>query len=171
MSHTTTRRARTMVLASVALVVGVGGTATAATLITGAQIKDGSVYGRDLANGRVSGTDVRDESLTAADFTGSLQGPAGPTGPTGPQGPAGASGLQYMISPLVIPAGETETWSADCPDGKKVVGGGVSTDNPYYARVVESAPLDDGTGWWVGLRNQQGIAVTAYAWATCVLAP
>jgi hypothetical protein len=109
-------------------------------------------------------------SLTPVDYTGSLPGPVGPQGPTGPQGPAGVSGLQYVVNPLGIAAGQTETWSADCPADKKVVGGGVSSNNPYYARVVESAPLDNGAGWYVGMRNQSPTGFSAYAWAVCATA-
>ena len=162
-----TSRVRFLVLAPVALVVGVGGTATAATLITGAQIQDGSVYSRDIANGTLTGTDVKDESLTPTDFSGSVQGPAGPAGPPGPQGPAGVSGLQYVTNRLDITAGDTGYWGAHCPVGKVVLGGGVSSTNAYYARIVESAPLDNGAGWWVGLRNQHSSSFAAYAWAVC----
>jgi hypothetical protein len=165
-----TSRVRFLVLAPAALVVGIGGTATAATLITGAQIQDGSVYSRDIANGTLTGTDVKDQSLTPTDFTGSLQGPAGPAGPAGPQGPAGVSGLQYIVNGVDIPAGQTQTWGANCPPGKKVVGGGVSSNDPYYARVVESAPQDNGAGWWIGLRNQNSSTLGAYAWAVCATA-
>ena len=38
------------------------------------------------------------------------------------------------------------------------------------ARVVESAPLNEGTGWWIGLRNEKDAGLLAYAWAVCVTA-
>jgi hypothetical protein len=87
-----TRLAPTLLQCVVALLVGIGGTATAAKPITGAQIKDGSVHGRDRANGSVTGKDVKNGSLTKKDFTGSLQGVPGPAGPEGPAGPAGSTG-------------------------------------------------------------------------------
>src|SRR5680860_1503832 len=71
-----------------AVILAGGGTATAASLITGKAIKDNSLTGKD----------VRDRSLTARDFKGSLKGqpsaagPAGPAGPTGPQGKTGPAG-------------------------------------------------------------------------------
>ena len=91
------------VIAVLALFVALGGTATAAgILITGKQIKDGTVKGADIGNGSVAtadvkngsltGLDVRDKSLTPADFSGSVQGPAGPPGPQGVPGPKGDPG-------------------------------------------------------------------------------
>lgn len=170
MQRILTSRAAAIGYAVLALLVAVSGTATAAAMITGAQIKDNTVHGRDITNASVTGKDVKDKSLTPADFTGSVQGPPGPTGPDGPQGQAGASGLQYVTNGIDIATGKTETWAVSCPVGKVVVGGGVSSNNPYYARIVESAPLDNGAGWWVGLRNQHSAPIGAYAWAVCATA-
>jgi hypothetical protein len=80
-------RTRAHLLVAAALVLGLGGTATAAATITGAQIK----------NGTVTGKDVQDRSLTAKDLApgtipangGGAPGPAGAAGPAGPQGPKG----------------------------------------------------------------------------------
>ena len=83
------------VIAVLALFVALGGTATAAgILITGKQIKDGTVASIDVRNGSLSGVDVKDKSLAPADFSGSVQGPAGPQGPQGVQGVPGPKGEQ-----------------------------------------------------------------------------
>lgn len=74
------------------LTIVMGGSAAAVTLITGKQIKDGSLRGRDVGNGSLTGADVADRSLSPADFTGSLQGPPGSQGPVGPVGPRGEPG-------------------------------------------------------------------------------
>ncbi len=68
-----------LVVAIAAVVLTSVGSATAAHLITGEQIKDGSIASRDIKNG----------SLTNADFKSGLR-----TGPRGPEGPAGAAGPQ-----------------------------------------------------------------------------
>ena len=79
-----------LVLAVVAvmLVMSAGAGATAALMITGKQIKNGSV----------TGIDIRNRSLAAKDLSRSarlkLRGQAGPAGPAGLQGPAGATGPQ-----------------------------------------------------------------------------
>ena len=65
--------------------------ATAASLITGAQIKDKSITAADIADNTLTSRQVKNGTLTAADFApGTLF--KGDTGPKGPQGPAGAKG-------------------------------------------------------------------------------
>ncbi|WP_028057905.1 SGNH/GDSL hydrolase family protein [Candidatus Solirubrobacter pratensis] len=78
-------------------VLALAGTATARSLIGSGDIRDNSVQGRDIRNG----------TITAADFSASLRssiarpgapgtpgppGVAGPAGPSGAPGPAGAAG-------------------------------------------------------------------------------
>jgi len=74
------------IIAVVALAVGMAGSATAAVVISGADIKNNSV----------STKDIKDKSLLLKDFKGSerkkLKGATGAQGPVGPQGPAGAAG-------------------------------------------------------------------------------
>jgi hypothetical protein len=103
------RPSSTLVIACLAVSIALGGTASAAVLITGKQVKDGSVAGRDITNRSLTGLDVRDRSLTPLDFNGSLEGPAGAAGPAGPQGlkgdrgqegPAGASGPAGPAGPV-----------------------------------------------------------------------
>ena len=77
--------------------------ATATSLITGAQIKDRSITAADIANNTLTGAQVKNGSLSASDFVSGTvikgdtgpagaQGPAGPRGDTGSQGPAGVQG-------------------------------------------------------------------------------
>ncbi len=164
-------------LAVVVLLVAMAGSATAGALITGKDIKDGSVTSRDLRNGAVTGKDVRDGSLSRQDFTGSLQGPqgpAGPEGPVGPQGPQGvqgASGYEQRVVGVVIPRRTVGHQDAYCPAGKVAAGGGVSSTAPINAKVVESAPLNGSAGWTAGIYNVSfDEALTAYVWAICVYA-
>lgn len=115
------RPSASMIVAMVALFVALAGGATAATvkMITGAQIRNGSITGADIKN----------KSLTPADFTGSIQGP---------QGPQGATGRSMFDGPT--PSGKTlkgvwgnEDWTT--------VGGQFSTHWESFA-VPTSAPLD-----------------------------
>ena len=81
--------------------------ATAASLITGAQIRDHSITAVDIANNTLTTTQIKDGSLRVADFApGSVlkgatgaQGPEGPQGATGPRGYQGATGLQGVAGP------------------------------------------------------------------------
>jgi hypothetical protein len=77
------------VTSTLALVVALGGTSYAAVMVTGADIK----------NGTVTTDDIKDKTLKTKDLApgtkASLEGargPAGPAGPAGPQGPPGAPG-------------------------------------------------------------------------------
>jgi hypothetical protein len=121
------------IIASIALLAALSGTAVAGGLITGAQIKDNTVSSLDLTNGNVKSIDVLNNSLTSLDVrNGTLrpvdfapgvlkgagagpagaQGPAGPQGapgPAGPQGPAGPAGPQGGpgLSGVEIVSGQT----------------------------------------------------------------
>jgi hypothetical protein len=112
-------------IAAVALFVAAGGPAQAASMITGARIKDGSVSGRDVrANSITSsdvrdirGSDIRDGSLSAADFgRGSLpaadkgaKGDKGDKGDKGEKGDKGDPGPSRWL--LVNAAGQIEAQS------------------------------------------------------------
>jgi|Tabmets5t2r1_1033131.scaffolds.fasta_scaffold18953_1 hypothetical protein len=72
----------------VAILVGAGG-ATAAQVITGAQIENNSLTGKDVKN----------KSLTKQDFKGSVRGPKGDPGPQGAQGAPGAQGPRGDAGP------------------------------------------------------------------------
>jgi hypothetical protein len=70
-----------MVVAVIALVAALSGSAVAASLITSKQIKDGTIQPRDL-------------SKSARTAIGGASGPAGPAGPVGPKGDKGDPGAQ-----------------------------------------------------------------------------
>src|SRR4051794_7950865 len=79
------------VVATIALFIALGGGATAAVLITGKSVKDGSLTGRDIKNNSVASVDVKDGDLLAKDFK-AAQLPAGTQGPKGDQGSKGDKG-------------------------------------------------------------------------------
>jgi len=82
------------VVSVLALFVALGGSATAAVLITGKNVKDGTLTGKDIKNNSVGSVDVKDGDLLTKDFKpGQLvAGAPGATGPQGPQGPQGPKG-------------------------------------------------------------------------------
>src|SRR5688572_15684613 len=47
------------------------------------------ISGNQIANSSITGKDVKNRSLTRSDFRGSVRGPRGLRGAQGPQGPAG----------------------------------------------------------------------------------
>jgi hypothetical protein len=85
-------------LALLALFVALGGTSYAVT-----RLPANSVGTRQIKNGAVTSSKVKDQSLLAGDFKpGQLpQGKTGPTGPTGPAGSGHAYGLVTKSGTLI----------------------------------------------------------------------
>jgi hypothetical protein len=74
-----------------ALFVALGGSATAALVINGKNIKAGSITGKSIKNNTIGSSKITDGDLLAKDFkAGEL--PAGAQGPQGAQGVPGAPG-------------------------------------------------------------------------------
>ena len=109
-----------LVMGTAALVVALGGTATAATtMITGADVRDASLTGRDIRNGSVGPSDL---SRTLRDALGrvapaatsgndgrdgapgapGVPGLRGATGASGTQGPQGVQGVEGSRGPVGI---------------------------------------------------------------------
>jgi hypothetical protein len=184
----------TLKAAVVALLVAVlagGGVATGArSLITGADIKDGSITGNDIKAGSLStrlfanstsgGRVLRGPRGTQG--TPGLQGAAGPSGPQGlpgPPGPAGPAGegqtvgTQYnVIQPnaqtvvQTVGPGAVQSASAICPPGYAVLAGGYRSSGSRGARVFFNDSFGSRDRWAVGVENsgpgRATIAVTAY---------
>lgn len=138
-----------VLVAVIALLLTVGGTAVAARLITG----------KDVKNGSLTGKDVKNKSLTPKDFRGSVQGPAGPAGA---QGPAGLVALQYIEGPTTtVLAGAGVTASVLCPVGTSVVSGGGQPFTVGPDVILDSSFPIDGPdadtvrddGWAVNYNN------------------
>jgi hypothetical protein len=158
------------VIASLALLVALGGTAVAAGVLPA-----NSVGTEQLRANAIVSSKVRPQSLLASDFkAGQLprgaQGPAGPagatgpagaqgaagpqgpkgdTGATGPTGPPGFAALRYVaVDYGAIPAGIQYSGEAVCPGSERAVSGGVATatvDGHQIVNVDGSYP-SSGTG-------------------------
>jgi hypothetical protein len=81
------------------------------------------------------------------------QGPAGLQGPTGPQGPVGPGGfssVEIISNDVWYDIPDTQkTVVAQCPAGKKVLGGGFKFAPVLAPRIAESRPSADRTAWVV----------------------
>ena len=102
-SHTSVTVGAVIVTAVVCSTVSAG----AAALITGAQIKDGTITAADLATNSVTSPKVKDGSLTAKDFAAGtlLRGVPGPRGIPGPAtGHAGGALTGNYPNPGLAPA-------------------------------------------------------------------
>jgi hypothetical protein len=98
-----------------------------------------------------------------------------------PEGEPGTDGvLGYTIvtsdSGAITPEFLFGGRSADCPSGKRVLGGGASITTPnlgfsgaWDIEVLQSYPGIDGTSWRsaVGIRNPQGVAFVWRVYAIC----
>jgi hypothetical protein len=80
------RQSPAMIVAMLALFVALTGTAVATT--------SALITGRQIANGSITGLDVKNRSLTPRDFRGSVRGPRGLRGLPGAAGVAGAAGAK-----------------------------------------------------------------------------
>ena len=127
---------RTALMVGALIAVFAATSAGAATFITVADIKNGSIGLRDISRAARRGLRGR---------TGPA-GPAGPAGPVGPQGPAGPSSISTTV--------RSQDFTADglgrargevrCPAGMVATGGTVS---PGFLFTLTDLPSSDGAGW------------------------
>lgn len=176
-----------IVISFSALVVAVFGSTPIGRAAAEMVVPKSSVGTKQLKKAAVTSLKVKDGSLLAADFkagqlpagpqgpkgdTGPLgpkgvqgsqgpQGAQGPAGPAGPPGPAGISGYQQVSSVGTVYAGDTAEKTVLCPAGKKPLGGGVWTDEPYV-KTVFSFPNTALTGWTAQVENS-GQAAKQYS--------
>jgi hypothetical protein len=136
-----------MVVACIAVVLAMTGSAFAArALITGADIKDGSITRADLSGRTVKGLKGKRGPAGPAGRDGfaGAQGPQGSTGPDGPRGPAGPAGPQGQ-------KGTTGDTGARGPIGPQGDQGPIGNDGPQgtpgQSLVFNTAvgPTDAGT--------------------------
>lgn len=138
---------KTIIVAAItALVVGAGG-ATAASLISSAQIRNGTIRNRDIHKGTISlnrlttGTQRLIRAHGANGLTGAT-GPAGSTGQQGAQGPAGKdaiTGVTTLSSDINVAA---PAWASRAGTD----GGPTSAPTPHIvAGGAELGPFADGS--------------------------
>ena len=160
LSKLTGRLTYANVTSTACLFMLLGGSAYAATAITGSEVRNGSL----------TSADIRDHSLQARDFkAGQLtrgpqgeQGPAGPQGEAGPAGPAGPAGEPGPAVKAGPPAASRE------PVGRLVLPG-VTGDGPQGAIEVRGLAWsnvlagDPASGGGAGGKVQWGDMVVAKA--------
>ncbi len=115
------------ILASIALIIALGGTATAASgLINGKKIKNNTVTGKKLKNKTITKNKLAPKTIKALK---GKKGPQGVQGPQGPKGDKGDPGVNGIVSPtydeygsLNLPANtELALGSTNVPAGKYLI--------------------------------------------------
>jgi hypothetical protein len=171
------------------LVLACAGTATAAKLITGKQIKDGTITSKDLSKA-VQAQLAKAGAAGPAGAAGAQGEPGakGAAGEPGPAGPAGLSGVEVKTMIQAVTSGGTGAGTVACPPGKVVLSGGVTVagggaGTSYVQRsaptkvgfdkdgkpVVFSYPVDGqpANGWEFQAVNQSGAARQLVGYAVC----
>jgi hypothetical protein len=138
-----------LIVATLALVIALSGTAVASGLITGAQIKNNSVSSIDLKNNSIQSLDVKNGTLKAVDFAQGVltSGAPGAPGPAGPQGAPGLAGVEIVMADGPNDSSVSKQTEASCPAGKQLIGGGAHIFNAATdVALDESYPASD-TKW------------------------
>jgi hypothetical protein len=143
-----------LAVASVALLVSLGGTSYAVTALPA-----NSVGSAQLRTGSVTSAKVRDGSVRALDLApATRRALAGQVGPRGPQGEAGVSGVEIVQASSAFTSSPERTVTVDCPAGKRVVGGGggawgrAMISIPGDVVLTANHPVDDDT--WVAAAQE-----------------
>ena len=121
-----------LLIAAVLLLVGLAGTATAAKLITGKQIKHNTITTKHIKNNSLTGADIKDGSLSAKDVNAAVKAKLNK--------PA-VVGYEIVTDTIAVPTAGQSTVYVACSTGKIALGGGAdwaSTDTSQV--IVESAP-------------------------------
>jgi hypothetical protein len=177
-----------MVVAVVAIVIATAGSATAAGMITGSQIRNDTITSSDVRDGTLTSRDVKSHSLLARDFTPGqlpqgprgLTGPSGPAGAAGPSGPAGAAGrdgfgrLEYQHDADLLAHGSSVDLAVACPPGTFVTGGDAGAFDAMNGdqvgnRVVQNQSMTGPDGYTAHFDNElaSGNAAQIFIDAAC----
>lgn len=174
---------RALVILGAALALVVGGFFVAQAAIPNAQGVFTACISKSDGNVRIIDT-AKTTSCKYGEIkrTWNAQGQPGTPGEDGEDGtdgsPGGLAGYEIVVNRIDLTGfgGYGAIQSANCPAGKRVVGGGAEYLSATgvvgfsEARVVTSAPTADGTGWRVNLfmaSNPDGRIIAVEVRAAC----
>ncbi|MDO9496841.1 MAG: hypothetical protein Q7J48_14145 [Nocardioides sp.] len=161
-----------LLIAAVLLIVGLAGTATAAKLITGKNIKNNTVTTQDIKNNNLKGADVLDGTLQEKDLGGTVKAKLNK--------PA-VVGYEVVTDTVAVPTAGQSTIFVACSAGKVALGGGADWAGTDTSQViVESAPQkqigeffaapdgDVATAWKITGEHNSLDPVNLHAYVICV---
>ena len=167
-----------VVVAVAAVVLACAGSATAAKVITGKQIKNSSITSADIKNNSLVQGDFKSGELPAG-----ARGPQGAQGLRGPQGAAGAKGtngfgqLRYLETATPFENGEADLVGTVCPAGTYPTGGGAWAADTLTLEVDHPEVITSqgylfneagiGTGYFANVNDATSGDVTVVVDAIC----
>jgi len=144
-----------MVVALIALIAALAGTAYAAGKLNGKTIVNKSIAGNKLKNNTVTGKQVKESTLKGVTA-------------------ASVGSVTYVTAktvPIVSPQPDAGTpATATCPAGTKVIGGGAQVSSEHNDYVNDSFPTTARTGWTATIFGATGDTGTVTAICTAVTA-
>jgi hypothetical protein len=157
-----------------------GAATSAAHLITGKDVKNGSLTGADIKDGSLRAGDLA-RGLAVRGATGPA-GPAGAMGAKGAKGDPGAPGTSGLVTVSATSASDSAIYkqvAVTCPAGKTAISGGSSqaaSTQPAPLAVTSSQPAKNGVeagagqtpnGWFAAVNEESAFTgtwtVTVYA--------
>lgn len=160
------RTAPTLALLSAVLVVGASGGAVAGAMITGAQIKNGTVTTLDVKDGNLKAKDLSAaarsslKGLQGDPGADGVQGPQGVPGPQGDPGPSTIPGYELLFQDEAVTANNAASLEVSCPAGKKVLGTSAFwVTSSIAVQAVTSFDGAKGTGFTPGIGTNDTLRV------------
>ena len=149
------------VISSICLFVVLGGSAYAATLITGKQVKDNSLTSADIRNGTLRAADFKRGVLRGAAVAAGPRGEAGQPGPKGEKGDPGPGAVPIS---LLLQEGDFQAHPIDI--GPLTIAANCSArEGRPQVQIFgyTTGPEANGTLQWTGIRSNstEGEFVTA----------
>jgi hypothetical protein len=153
-----------LVIVALVVLVACASGATAASLITGQDVKNGSLTSKDVRDGSLRAGDLKDGFPVGGAGATGPPGSAGPGGATGPTGPAGPVQLVYVrggeegaSSAALIGPDQKGGVEVSCPHGTYPLTGTLEVDGEGPVVTRFSGPVTAAgvpTGWRIALANE-----------------
>ena len=183
------------VMSTLAVFIALGGLGYAATLprnsVGARELKNRAVTNAKIRTGAVTSAKIRDRSLLAKDFrAGQLlpgpkgdpgapgaagapgaKGDTGAQGAPGPAGPSGISGYERVQTTHNVLVGHTSiVTAAECPEGKKLLGGGAAIQDSKFRPTFIYPQANDVMGLTAVLMPGQSVTAPSQAFVVAICA-
>ena len=129
------------VMATLAVFIALGGTSWAAVKITGANVKNGSLTGKDIRDRSIAPRDLK-KKVTGKRGPAGAPGPRGAVGPAGPQGERGPSLSTFVRGGAILDGNLPEhVAKLELPAGNWMLAASATMSNLTTAQVTADCEL------------------------------